>query len=453
MSENLDRLNNFSSGLGSTAELIPAQTDSSNHGRSREFFPAAPESFREAGLTDTDVQELVLKYLLIRGTATGREIAKQIKLPFILLDNSLRKMKRSSLIRYCNSASVGDYSYELIEAGSDRARRLTSLSSYCGPAPVSLRDYIHSVQAQSLERRRPSMTELEAAVSDLVLSRNMLKRLGSAVHSGRGMFLYGSPGNGKTSIAERLIGAFGPYVWIPRSIVVDREIIRIFDPVNHEVIPEQTSRGILNESEFDRRWVRIRRPTIVAGGELTMNNLEITYNEATGICEAPLQMKSNCGALVIDDFGRQRMSIDALLNRWIVPLEKRCDFLNLANGKKVLVPFNQLIIFSTNLEPRSIVDDAFLRRIPYKIEVVDPTEGEFRQLFQMMCRNLGFQYDDDAVTHVIEKHYKDTGRPFRCCQPRDLLAQVRDYCSFEQQPLNLTPGLLDIAAESYFSVM
>jgi predicted ATPase with chaperone activity len=199
--------------------------------------------------------------------------------------------------------------------------------------------------------------------------------------------------------------------------------------------------------------VRIRRPTIVAGGELTMDNLEVSQNRASGISEAPLQLKSNCGTLVIDDFGRQRMSIDELLNRWIVPLEKRYDFLNLANGKKVQVPFDQLIVFSTNLEPRELVDEAFLRRIPYKIEITDPAEADFRDLFRRLCPVMGFEYDETAIDYLIAKHYRAIDRPFRCCQPRDLLLQVRHHCLYQKQPLRLTPDAFDFAVENYFSVM
>ena len=229
----------------------------------------------------------------------------------------------------------------------------------------------------------------------------MLRRLGPAINSGRGLFLFGAPGNGKTSIAERVTKAFGQFIWIPRAIGVDGEIIRLYDPNAHEEVPLDGGSGLLNQSHIDRRWIRIRRPTVVVGGELTMSNLEVTLNTSTGISEAPMQLKSNCGTLVIDDFGRQRMSTDELLNRWIVPLEKRYDYLNLANGKKIEVPFDQLVIFSTNLEPRDLVDDAFLRRIPYKIEVVDPTEDEFRELFKMMAPKLGFNYDDKVVDYLL----------------------------------------------------
>jgi len=211
--------------------------------------------------------------------------------------------------------------------------------------------------------------------------------------------------------------------------------------------------GLLDQSKIDRRWVRVRRPTIVVGGELTMDSLEVTLNRSTGISEAPLQLKSNCGTLVIDDFGRQKMSTDTLLNRWIVPLEKRFDFLNLPNGKKIQVPFDQLIVFSTNLQPKDLVDEAFLRRIPYKIEIIDPTEQEFRDLMKLMCGRLGFEYDEAPINYLIETHYRKTNRPLRCCQPRDLLLQVKNYCLFRKVPLKLTNENFDLAVENYFAVM
>jgi len=281
----------------------------------------------------------------------------------------------------------------------------------------------------------------------------MLDRLGPAVNSGRGLFLYGAAGNGKTSIAERITSAFGQFIWIPRAIGVDGEIIRVFDPVTHNEAPPERNEGLIDNNKVDRRWVRIRRPTIVAGGELTMSALEVTTNTSTNICEAPLQIKSNCGTLVIDDFGRQRMSTDELLNRWIVPLEKRYDYLNLPNGKKVQVPFDQLIIFSTNLQPKDLVDDAFLRRIPYKIDVADPTEAEFRELFEMMAPRLGFQYNDEAIDYLLDTHYRPVDRPLRCCQPRDLLLQIRNHCLYQNCPPEMTPDNFDFAVANYFAIM
>jgi predicted ATPase with chaperone activity len=348
---------------------------------------------------------------------------------------------------------MNDYQYEATDFGRERARRYAQHCTYFGSAPVSLEDYIAAVEAQSLAKQHPTEADLRRAFEDLLLSEKMLSRLGPAINSNRGLFLFGAPGNGKTSIAERVTATFGRHIWIPRAIGIDGEIIRLFDPVNHHEVPLEGGQGLLDQRHIDKRWVRIRRPTIIAAGELTMASLEVTVNGSTNICEAPLQLKSNCGTLVIDDFGRQRMRIEELLNRWIVPLEKHYDFLNLPNGKKIQVPFDQLLVFSTNLEPRELVDEAFLRRIPYKIEVVDPTEEEFRNLFAMMAVKLGFEYRPESVEYLIDVHFKRANRPFRFCQPRDLLLQVRNHCTFHNRPLELTHEALDLACENYFAVM
>lgn len=431
-----------SSPLGSAT--LPLDTD---------FFPLEPDSLREASLTESEVEELILKSLLGRGESSGRDLADQLKLPFVLIDELLRRMKYDQLLVYRDSAPMNDYVYQLTDVGRERGRRLSEACSYYGAAPVAMQDYIRSVKAQSLENQHPSVAELRNAFADLLINERMLERLGPAINSGRGLFLFGAAGNGKTSIAERVTSAFGETIWIPRAIGVDGEVMRLFDPVNHEEVPLESSTGLLIQNRVDRRWIRIKRPTIVVGGELTMDALEVTMNRSTGISEAPIQLKSNCGTLVIDDFGRQRMSTDELLNRWIVPLEKRYDYLNLANGKKLQVPFDQLIIFSTNLEPRDLVDEAFLRRIPYKIEVVDPSEDDFRGLFRIMCPKLGFAYDDAAVNHLIAEHYTRVDRPFRNCQPRDLLLQVRNHCHYQNLQPVLTAEYFDLAAENYFAVI
>ncbi len=418
-----------------------------------DFFPAEPVSWRDAKLTESEIEELTLKFLLARGDASGREVAEQIKLPFALLEELLRQMKNEHWLVHRGAAAMNDYQYQLTDKGRERARRHTAHCTYFGATPVALSDYIASVSAQSLTNQHPTSADLREAFADLLINPQMVARLGPAINSGRGLFLYGAPGNGKTSIAERVTRAFGQSIWIPRAVGIDGQIIRVFDPSNHEEMPLESTGGLIDNRKIDKRWVRVRRPTIVVGGELTMDNLEVTLNTSTGICEAPMQMKSNCGTLVIDDFGRQRMSTDELLNRWIVPLEKRFDFLNLPNGKKIQVPFDQLIIFSTNLQPRDLVDEAFLRRVPYKIDVSDPTEQEFRQLFKLMASKMGFEYRDAAIDYLIRKHYVEAGRPFRNCQPRDLLLQVRNHCYYENRPLELTPEYFDLAVLNYFAMI
>ncbi len=421
-----------------------------------QFVPQAPESLEQTGLSFDDVERLVLKFLSARGSATGRQISAQIRLPFAIVDPILKQLKQDQLVAFRGASVMGDYEFTITEAGRERARAYSKECTYFGSAPVRLADYLKAMEAQSVTRQHATEEDLKRAFSDLIINRKMLDRLGPAINSGRGMFLYGEPGNGKTSIAERITKCFGSTIWIPRALGIDGEIIRLYDPGIHEEVrqePNDSGGSIFDLSGVDQRWIRIVRPTVIAGGELTMAELEVTQNPHTKICEAPLQLKSNCGTLVIDDFGRQRMPVDELLNRWIVPLEKRYDFLNLPSGKKVQVPFDQLIIFSTNLEPKDLVDGAFLRRIPYKIEVPDPSEEEFHALFELMAPMMGFTYDRAAIDYLVETHYRAARRPFRACQPRDLLLQVKNYCTYHNLPKVLTREALDAAVENYFSVM
>jgi predicted ATPase with chaperone activity len=417
-----------------------------------EFLPRAPTTIEETGLSHSEMEALLLKLLLNCGALPGRDIAQHINLPFGLVEGLLRQLKENLLVVYKGFRSVTDYMYELTETGSERARRFAQRCTYFGTAPVSLHDYIQSIIAQSVTKQHPRLRDLRKAFGDLVINETLLCQIGQAVNSGLGLFLHGAPGNGKTSIAERIIKAFGECIWMPRAISIYGETVRLFDPSTHDPLPSLDEPGS-DDSLIDRRWVRVRRPTVVVGGELTMDNLEITTNPATGISEAPLQMKANCGTLLIDDFGRQRVSAAELLNRWIVPLERRYDFLNLANGRKIQVPFDQLIIFSTNLEPRQLVDEAFLRRIPYKIDVADPTEAEFRQLFRDRAAEIGVRHQEAVVDYLIEKHYRGAGRGFRFCHPRDLLHQIRTYCDFLEQPPELTHQSIDAAVRNYFAVM
>jgi predicted ATPase with chaperone activity len=417
------------------------------------FYPEAAQTFEDAGLNPAIIEGLVLKFLLNTGMAPGRRIAAELGLPFGPFPDFLRGLKNQQILAYANSASANDYIYSLTDSGRGRARMYLEECAYVGPAPVPFDDYLEAVAAQTITTEHPKEEDLRRAFSDLLISEETFRLLGPAINSGRGLFLYGYPGNGKTSIAERITRCFGTTVWIPKVIQADGQIIKLFDMTNHEPIESERSDGLLDESDHDRRWIQIRRPTIVVGGELQMADLEIHSDPVTKISEAPLQLKSNLGTFLIDDFGRQRMQPVELLNRWIVPLEKRYDFLSLANGKKIRVPFDQLIIFSTNLEPRQLVDEAFLRRIPYKIQAADPTEDMFRKMITMFAPKLGFKtVDQEAVNYLIKTHYERVGRPFRCCHPRDLLNQVRSYCVYNDITLELKPDYFDIAARNYFTM-
>jgi len=416
------------------------------------FRPQQPKNLKEAGLTETMVEAIILKYLQIAGSATGAKIASVLALPHTIVVERLNKLKQQQFLGYTGAATMGDFTYSLTEAGHTQALKYMEESMYVGAAPVPLSAYIEAVRAQSIAHEQPDEQTLREAFGDLLINDRMFGWLGPAINSGRGLFLYGPPGNGKTSIAERITRCFGSEVYIPRALHVDGFIIKLFDNEIHREI-KTTRQSILKTDAVDERWVRIRRPTIIVGGELTMDALEVRYNPTTRISEASTQLKSNLGTLVIDDFGRQRMNPFELLNRWIVPMEKRYDFLDLANGQKIQVPFDQLLIFSTNLEPKDLVDEAFLRRIPYKINVSDPSEAEFRELFRRMARTFEIDYDEQVVDYVIERHYRQAGRPFRYCHPRDLLWLVHNRCRYTRQPARMTHELLDFATEVYFTVM
>ncbi|MFQ5490301.1 MAG: AAA family ATPase [Phycisphaerae bacterium] len=415
------------------------------------FHPEEPETLDEAGISEAMLEALICKLLFSVGDETGRGIARSLGTPGKPTIELLARLKNHQYVYYRDSASMGDFRYALTEAGQERARKYIDDCSYVGPCPVPLDYYIESVSRQTIAREKPVRSDLDAAFNDLLLNEDMLNRLGPAINSGRGLFVYGAPGNGKTSIAERITDCFGTSIWVPHAIVVDGEIIKFYDPENHQLVPDDTPE-LFAEQKIDRRWIKIRRPTLVVGGELTMAALELQHNVYTKITEPSVQLKSNCGTLVIDDFGRQRMPPDELLNRWIVPLEKRYDYLSLSNGKKIQVPFDQLIIFSTNLEPRDLVDDAFLRRIPYKIHVRDPSEQEYRHLMKMMAAKASMAVNEDAIDHLIDTHYKKKGRGFRCCHPRDLIAQIVDRAAFDKSIPAMTTQAFDHAADNYFAI-
>lgn len=416
------------------------------------FRPPEPRSIEETGLTAALVENLILKYVLLLGSASGRQAAEQVCLPFGLLEPIYQSLRQRQLLINCASAQLNDFVYTLTDQGRQRARTTMEQCAYLGSAPVPLDDYVVSVEAQTIRAEAPQKRHLLKAFSDISVETEMLDMLGPAVNSGAGLFLYGAPGNGKTTLAKRITMCFGSSIWIPKTITEDGQFVKLFDAACHEPIVDAKS-GLLKSAEFDRRWIKIRRPTVVVGGELTMDALEIRHDANSNVSEASLQLKSNCGCLLIDDFGRQRMAPIELLNRWIMPLENRIDYLMLATGKKVQVPFDQLIIFSTNLQPNDLADEAFLRRIPYKIEVGDPSLAEFKTLFKLIAKSLHCEYRDEAVEHLVEKHYQKHGRPLRRCQPRDLMYQVRNYCVYNSLPVEMRPEYLDRVVPSYFTVV
>ena len=417
------------------------------------FVPQQPNSLKEAGLHQNDLFPLVLKFLFLHGNHSGGSIARQVKIPFALIRPVLDILKSDLLIGHKSSAGVGDFEYELSPKGVEQARIHLSRSTYCGSAPVSLSEYRDAIMTQSIKKLKPTFSDVAEALSDLEVTDLQVSQLGQAINSGKSMFLFGAPGNGKTSIAKRAIASLGAHIWVPRSLTVGGEVIRLFDPSVHVAAPLPERTGLLNDLRVDERWIRIERPTIVVGGELEMKNLDATLNPVTGIIEAPIHIKSNCGCLVVDDFGRQQISSTELLNRWIVPMESGNDFINLPSGRQISLPFEQLLIFSTNLEPTDLCDEAFLRRIPYKVEVFDPTDAQFRNLFEKEIRKMNFKVEDGVLDHIIEHHYKRVGRPFRFCHVLDLLNQCKDFCEFHQRPNELSRDIAELAILNYFSGM
>ena len=416
------------------------------------FWPATPRSIEETGLTDSFIESLIAKYLGVSGTSSGRNIAEEICLPFGILESLFASLRTRQLLVHAGSAPFNDYYYTLTEQGRAFAHACLEASAYVGPAPVPLVDYVLSVEAQATSAEAPQRADLMAAFQGISVDKSMLDSLGPAVNSGAGMFLYGAPGNGKSTLAKRITKCFGQEIWVPHALVESAQLIKFYDAAYHTPVSRNTH-GIVKVQEHDRRWVRIRRPTVVVGGELTMDNLEIQHNARGNVSEAPLQLKSNCGCLLLDDFGRQRVAPAELLNRWIVPLECKYDFLTLATGKKIQVPFEQLIIFSTNLEPRDLVDEAFLRRIPYKIEIGDPSVEEFHFLFQLYCESMGCNYNSQIVEHLIATHYRPANRAMRRCHPRDLLIQIRNFCRYNDLPLELRSDYFDQVVKSYFAMV
>lgn len=414
------------------------------------FRPSEPASLQEAGLPVSLVESLIIKRLAVVGMSSGRQLANDLCLPFAALEKMYQHLRSRQMIVHNGSAPLNDYNYALTENGVDRAATARQACSYVGPAPVPLMDYVLSAEAQTIRAESPKRAQLRHAFRDISINETLFESLGPAINSGAGLFLYGEPGNGKSTIAQRITQCFGHEIWVPHTIFEDGQIIKFFDAAYHQKAQDDSD-SLIHDAAFDKRWVKIRRPTVVVGGELTMDSLEIRHDPNSNVSEASLQLKSNCGCLLVDDFGRQRIEPQELLNRWIVPLESRIDFLTLSSGKKIQVPFEQLIIFSTNLEPSDLVDEAFLRRIPYKIEIGDPSPKEFHVLFQIYCEKFKCEYRPEVVDYLLNTHFLGVKRRLRRCHPRDLLNQIRSFCVYNELPMEIRNEYFDRVVKSYFT--
>jgi hypothetical protein len=402
------------------------------------------EELADSGIHEQFLCDLALKHVAMLPEPSTAAVADKLHLPRVLTEELLYHLYREKLIEMRLQSAVGSTRYAMLDHGWDRVTRLQSQSGYLGPAPVSLEDYSLMMRLQAVPSKPASLETVRNAFKDLVLPDSLLQTLGCVINSRSSLFLTGLPGTGKTAVSERMNQALFGSIWIPYAIEVDGNIIRIFDAHCHRTVPERTS-----VIEHDRRWIEIERPLIIVGGELTLENTDLAWSQAARFYEAPFQVKSNGGTLVIDDFGRQRVAPQDLLNRWILPLERRVDFLTLHNGKKIEVPFEQLVVFSTNLDERDLVDEAFLRRMGYRARVEPPTPAAFTEIFKRTATNRGVVIDDNCLRHVL-KRYSDEQRIMKGCEPRDLLNKVNDICLFEGREMKLTPELVDLAWGNYF---
>ncbi|HUE84308.1 MAG TPA: hypothetical protein VMM84_19565 [Pyrinomonadaceae bacterium] len=406
--------------------------------------PPTPEELTDTGVHDQFLCDLTLKHVAMLPEPTTTSVAERLHLPRTLTEELLHQLYREKLIELRLQSAVGSTRYAMLDHGWERITRLQSQSGYLGPAPVSLTDYTYMMRLQAVPSHPASMETVRGAFRDLVLPDSLLQTLGCVINSRSSLFLTGLPGTGKTAVSERMNAALHGNIWIPYAVEIDGQIIRVFDSHSHRLAPERNS-----ITEHDRRWVEIERPLIIVGGELTLDNTDLTWSETAKFYEAPFQMKSNGGTLVIDDFGRQRVAPQDLLNRWILPLERRVDFLTLHSGKKIEVPFEQLVVFSTNLEEKDLVDEAFLRRMGYRARVEPPTPSAFVEIFKRVATTRGVAVDQQCLDHVLNK-YAFEKRQMKGCEPRDLLNKVNDICLFEGRTLELNPELLDLAWGNYF---
>jgi predicted ATPase with chaperone activity len=415
--------------------------------------PAAPRTLADAGLGHDLVTQLVLKTLHLAGELTGTELARRIGLSYFTIEPVLSAIKQQ---HHCeiSGGTLGSasYKYRITDAGRTRAMLFLEHNHYVGYAPVPLeqyRAYMHAFK-RSL-RPHVDRASVRNAFSHLVISHRVLDQLGPAINSGHSMFVYGPPGNGKTVISQAIHNLLEGELFIPHALEVEGSIVRFFDPVNHKPVATPGSgKGLDLGAETDQRWARCRRPMIMVGGELGLDQLELSYSASLGYYRAPVQAVANGGVLVIDDFGRQTCSPRDLLNRWIVPLESRVDFLTLQTGQKFDFPFMTLIVFATNIKPQELVDEAFLRRIQYKIFAESPTKAEFLQIFENCCREKGIEYRPDVIENLLTSYYRPRQIQLRGCQPRDLINQAISLAEYLQQPPELTPEVLEAACASYF---
>jgi predicted ATPase with chaperone activity len=407
------------------------------------FVPIVPLSVEDTGLDFGFLADLTLKTVYLDANCTTERAADRLKLSMKVTEELLQHLYKEKFVEIRGLISYGNNRYGMLDRGWQRAQRLLDMNGYIGAAPVSLHAYSEMVLRQSKAQQAIEPEVVQNAVSGLVLPESTVQTLGLVANSRRSLFMTGPSGNGKTTIAMALHGAHTGEIWIPYAIEVDGQIIKVFDLHNHQPVSFEAI------DRYDARWIRIKRPIVIVGGEMTIETMDLIYSQTARYYEAPFQLKANGGTLVIDDFGRQRVDPHDLLNRWIVPLEGRIDFLTLHTGKKIEVPFEQMLIFATNLDPSDLVDEAFLRRMGYRLYVTPPTREIYTEIFQKFVQANGFKYDSNHLDFIFHL-YEEDGRPLRGCEPRDLIQRCVDLCKYENRPKVLNEDLLKLAWKNYF---
>jgi len=416
--------------------------------------PPVPESLEELAIPPAIVEQLVLKYLYFRGELLGREIGSLLGLSFSLIDELLESLKRQHYVGVKKSLGMGNMSgiFALTEAGRNLAREHLGNNQYAGPAPVPLYQYAEVVRRQKLADNWLNPQSLVDAFKHLVVEADVLAQIGPAVNASKSFLIYGQPGNGKTALAESLFRVDTEPIFMPYALECQGNIIQLYDPIYHQKIDDaQTGISALaTEMPYDGRWFKCRRPFIITGGELTLDMLDLSYNPHSKVYDAPFQLKANNGIYLIDDFGRQKANPAEILNRWIVPMERHIDYLSFHAGGKMTVPFEAFLIFSTNLRPDQLGDEAFLRRIQYKMFLRSPKRPEFTHIFTRFAGSKKLECTEEVVDSFIQKHYLSTDKRFRRCHPRDVIMHCIDIINFESLPMVLTDDVLDRAFQSCF---
>ncbi|WP_246153051.1 ATPase [Oryzomonas rubra] len=410
-------------------------------------IPKPPTTIERTGLQLTFITDLATKHILFMGEFDQQELAERVCLPVNLVDKVMEQLRRAKLVEVLGAGgySSGTYRYLITDAGKKRAQELLDICRYVGPTPVSLSDYVTMVDGQTIRLVAIDQQQINEAFAHLVVSPQLLTTIGPAISSGRSIFLYGPSGNGKTAIAEAIGRVFQDPIFVPHALYVAGQIITVYDPVTHFPVSDEDQ-----EPRADRRWIRVKRPVVMAGGELTLSMLDLTFNQVTKYYEAPLQMKANNGIFLIDDFGRQQVEPRILLNRWIVPLERRVDFMGLHTGMKFTIPFDLLVLFATNIEPGELVDEAFLRRIRYKVRIDHPTIAEYEDIFKRVCEVNGIEFQPPVFSYLTNELYGKSPNPMAACHPRDIIDHLVDQARFHKTKPVLTKEALDQAWKTYF---